>query len=158
LNDAVRDGLRAIKNVFDDQCYIPGAGAFEVAAHLHLTEFKHSVSGRKKLGVQAFADALLIIPKVLAANSGLDAQDCLLELVEQSRKNSKSGGHGLVGLDIVTGKAIMPEASGIIDNYCVKKQIIHLATIMASKLLLVDEIIRAGRTSSGAAEQAPQMD
>ena len=31
IKDAIRDGLRAVKNVFDDQCVIPGAGAFEIA-------------------------------------------------------------------------------------------------------------------------------
>ena len=30
--DAIRDGLRAIKNTIEDKCVIPGAGAFEVAA------------------------------------------------------------------------------------------------------------------------------
>lgn len=28
--DAIRDGLRAIKNAMDDQGLVPGAGAFEV--------------------------------------------------------------------------------------------------------------------------------
>jgi len=31
IKDALRDGLRAVKNVIDDNAYIPGAGAFEVA-------------------------------------------------------------------------------------------------------------------------------
>jgi len=30
--DAIRDGLRAIKNTIEDKCVIPGAGAFEIAA------------------------------------------------------------------------------------------------------------------------------
>ncbi|CDJ45063.1 TCP-1/cpn60 family chaperonin, putative, partial [Eimeria tenella] len=36
VKDAVRDGLRAIKNVIDDGAVIPGAGAFEVAAYCRL--------------------------------------------------------------------------------------------------------------------------
>ena len=36
--------------------------------------YQKSVSGKVKLGIQAFADALLTIPKTLADNSGLDAQ------------------------------------------------------------------------------------
>lgn len=54
--------------------YILGAGAFEIAAHNHLLKMKSTVEGRAKLGVQAFADALLVIPKTLCANSGLDIQ------------------------------------------------------------------------------------
>ena len=36
LKEAIRDGLRAVKNIYDDQGYIPGGGAFEVAAYQHL--------------------------------------------------------------------------------------------------------------------------
>lgn len=31
--DAIRDGLRAIKNAIDDGSLVPGAGAFEVRVH-----------------------------------------------------------------------------------------------------------------------------
>ncbi len=30
LKEAVRDGLRAVRNVIEDGCVIPGAGAFEI--------------------------------------------------------------------------------------------------------------------------------
>lgn len=43
---------------------VPGAGAVEVAIADALVNHKPSVKGRARLGVQAFADALLIIPKV----------------------------------------------------------------------------------------------
>jgi len=34
---------------------------------------KKEISGKVKLGVHAFADAMLVIPRTLAENSGLDA-------------------------------------------------------------------------------------
>ena len=49
-----------------------------------------------------------------------------------------------VGLDISTGDPIDPWASGILDNYLVKKQIIQSAPVIAGQLLLVDEVMRAG--------------
>lgn len=72
IKDSIRDGLRAVKNVLDDKFYLPGAGAFEISGHNHLLSFKDTVQGKAKLGVQAFADALLVVPKVLADNSGYD--------------------------------------------------------------------------------------
>jgi T-complex protein 1 subunit zeta len=36
IKDAIRDGLRAVKNIIEDKCFIPGAGAFEIAASAHL--------------------------------------------------------------------------------------------------------------------------
>ena len=35
---------------------------------------------RAQLGVEAFADALLVVPKTLAENSGLDTQDVIIAL------------------------------------------------------------------------------
>lgn len=103
IKDAVRDGLRAVKNAIEDGksllclvthtkftnfevkltvqigedacevstlvlslagCVVPGAGALEVAVANALVKHKPNVKGRAQLGVQAFADALLIIPKV----------------------------------------------------------------------------------------------
>jgi len=71
--EAVRDGLRAVKNAIEDKSVLPGGGAFEIACAEHLQEYaKKTVQGKVKLGVQAFADALLIVPRTLAQNSGYD--------------------------------------------------------------------------------------
>lgn len=43
---------------------VSGAGALEVAVADALVKHKPNVKGRAQLGVQAFADALLVIPKV----------------------------------------------------------------------------------------------
>lgn len=74
LKEATRDGLRAVKNVYDDKAVVPGAGSFEIACNTHLNEYCKDVQGKAKLGIQAFAEALLIIPKILAENSGYDIQ------------------------------------------------------------------------------------
>ena len=78
IKDAVRDGLRSVYNMIVDKSVVPGGGAFQVAcaARLNSDEFKKEIKGKAKWGVSAFADALLIIPKTLAANSGHDIQDC----------------------------------------------------------------------------------
>jgi T-complex protein 1 subunit zeta len=80
-HDALRDGLRAVKNAIEDTALIPGAGAFEVACAAHLSgTVRKAAKGRVKMGIQAFADALLIIPKTLAQNGGFDVQDVVVAL------------------------------------------------------------------------------
>jgi T-complex protein 1 subunit zeta len=138
IKDAVRDGLRAVKNTIEDDSVIPGAGAFEIALSLHLKTYSLTVPGRAKLGVQAYADALLVIPKTLAANAGHDAMDAVIT-VQDAQTNGI-----IAGLDVNTGTACSPSDLGIFDNYRVKRQMIHSAGIIASQLLLVDEIMRAG--------------
>ena len=51
---------------------MPGAGAFELAVYEDLMKMAGTVEGKAKLGVRAFAEALLVIPKTLAENSGFD--------------------------------------------------------------------------------------
>jgi len=142
IKDAIHDGLRAVKNALEDDCVIPGAGAFEIAAHAALVKHKETVKGRARLGVQAYADALLVIPKTLAINSGLDAQETIVKLQEEYATAGQP-----VGIDLHTGDALIPQDAGILDNFRVKRQILHSCTVIASNLLLVDEIMRAGMSS-----------
>eukprot|EP01023_Acetabularia_acetabulum_P032782 TRINITY_DN3062_c0_g1_i1.p1 TRINITY_DN3062_c0_g1~~TRINITY_DN3062_c0_g1_i1.p1 ORF type:complete len:532 (-),score=99.96 TRINITY_DN3062_c0_g1_i1:264-1859(-) len=139
IKDATRDGLRAVKNALQDENLVPGAGAFEIAAaHYLRTNTKKSLEGRAKLGVDVFAEALLGIPKTLAENSGFDAQESIISIQEESENGN------VVGLDISTGEPFDPMMAGVYDNYIVKKQMIQSAPVIASQLLLVDEVMRAG--------------
>ena len=142
IKDTIHDGLRAVKNAIEDGALIPGGGAFELAAHKRLMEVVAKTTGRAKLGVQAFADAMLIVPKTLATNSGFDVQDTLINLQEEMERVQQP-----VGLDVGTGKPMLPAELGIFDNYRVKRQMLALCTVLATQLLLVDEVMRAGRGS-----------
>jgi len=141
MKDALRDGLKSIVNVLEDGSVVAGAGAFEIAAHAHLEEYKKTLSGKARLGVEIFAKSLLITPKVLIENSGLDVQEKLLNVLAEFDLNK---GQVAVGIDVGTGDAMSPKDEGVWDNYCVKKQMFNLAPVLAQQLLLVDEIIRAG--------------
>ncbi|KAI6110599.1 chaperonin Cpn60/TCP-1 family [Pisolithus croceorrhizus] len=142
IQDALRDGLRAVKNALEDECLIPGAGAFEVACAAHLSgPVKKSAKGRVKMGVQAFADALLVIPKTLAQNGGFDVQDVVVSLQDEQSEGK------VVGLDLQSGEPFDPTVGGIWDNYRVKKQMLHSCSVIATNLLSTDEILRAGRSS-----------
>ena len=143
IKDAIRDGLRAVKNVFDDESAIPGAGAFEIACSEVLKEFAKSkdVEGKKYYGVNAFAEALLVIPKAVCENSGVDAQESIINAVKAYDENKK-----LMGVDINdNGKPINPIDHGIFDNYCVKKSLLNISPVLTQQFLMVDEIIRAGK-------------
>ena len=141
--DAIRDGLRAVVNALEDSestffvnlfyngyliCFlfhilafvVPGAGAVEVATHKVLVAYKEQVKGRARLGVQAYADAMLVIPKVLAQNAGFDPQDSIVKMQQEFVK-----GGPLIGLDLQSGEPMIPGDFGIYDNYRVKKQILH---------------------------------
>lgn len=141
IKDAIRDGLRAVKNALEDKSLVPGAGSFEIAASRMLLRRKNAVNGKAKLGIQAFADALLVVPKTLAENSGLDVQDSIIKVEEEQERSELP-----FGLNLSTGEPFLPVSEGVWDSYTVKRQTLSLATILATQLLLVDEVMKAGKS------------
>jgi len=151
IHDALRDGLRSVKNALEDNCLIPGAGAFEIACSTHLSgPVKKAAKGRAKMGVQAFADALLIIPKTLAKNGGFDVLDAVVALQDEAADGN------IVGIDLQSGEPCDPTVEGIWDNYRVKRQMIQSSSVIAVNLLSTDEILRAGRSSLKSDGPGPQ--
>lgn len=140
IKGAIRDGLRAVKNTVHDQAVIPGAGAFEIAASENLREHMKTVPGKAKFGVEVFAEALLTIPRTLASNGGFDSQEVLLACIDKYQETKKP-----FGIDLNTGKPSPSNVTNVYDNYCVKRQFLNIAPILAQQLLLVDEVMRAGR-------------
>jgi T-complex protein 1 subunit zeta len=76
---------------------------------VRLREYAKTIEGKARLGVQAFADALLVIPRTLADNSGFDSMDVLLKLVSEYERSGQP-----VGLDVSTGNPVSPMAEGIL--------------------------------------------
>ncbi|KAL1959788.1 hypothetical protein VTO42DRAFT_933 [Malbranchea cinnamomea] len=139
ITEAARDGLRSVYNTIVDQCVVPGAGAFQIAcaSHLKSEAFSKTVKGKAKWGVDAFAEALLIIPKTLAANSGHDIQDSLAALQDEHNEGN------VVGLNLTTGDPMDPIQEGVFDSFRVLRNGIASSTGIASNLLLCDELLKA---------------
>ncbi|KAH7829685.1 chaperonin containing TCP1, group II (cytosolic) [Monocercomonoides exilis] len=140
LKDALRDGLRAAKNALVDGCVVPGAGAFEAAASEEVGKAAKEESGKQAAGMQVLADALLVIPKLISQNSGFDALESVVGLQKKWREEKKA-----YGVDILTGQPIDAAANEILDNLCVKRQIVLSASVIATQLLLVDDVLAAGK-------------
>lgn len=108
IKDAIRDGLRAVRLAITDGAVIPGGGAFEIAVSSHLRDFARTVKGKERLGVEAFSEAILVIPKTLSENAGFDSQDHILKVLSEHETSKK-----WVGVDLVTGEHMDPEVEGV---------------------------------------------
>ena len=151
--DAIRDGLRAVKNAIDDACVVAGAGAFEIACSEHLKNFAKSgeVKGKAVMGVEVFAEALLSIPRAISQNAGLDVSGTIINVAQQSKEKN-----AMLGIDIKNGESCNPILEGIFDNYCVKKSFLTIAPVLVQQLLLVDEVIRAGKQMNKSQDTPPE--
>ncbi len=108
-----------MKNALEDGHVVPGCGAFEVAVHLAVRKGLNELKGKERLGLQAYADGMLVIPKTLAQNAGYDPQEVLVKVLADAADNPA----GAVGVDCATGESVSPADIGVLDNYRVKKQV-----------------------------------
>ena len=102
-----------------------------------MREYASKVGGREQLAIEAFADALEIIPTTLAENAGLDPIDILVALRSAHEKDD-----GLwVGVNVFTGDAVNMLDDGVVEPMSVKEQAIKSAVEVASMILRIDDVI-----------------
>ncbi|MFQ6054470.1 MAG: thermosome subunit alpha [Methanosarcinales archaeon] len=142
LEGSVNDALHVIGDVIEDGKIIAGGSAPEIEVGLRLREYASTLSGREQLAVQAFADAIEIIPYSLAENSGLDPIDSLVDLRSKHKQ-----GHKNSGLNLDSGDVVDMIENGIVEPLRVKKQMMKSATEAADMLLRIDDIFAARRMS-----------
>ena len=141
---AVDDSLGVVRTTLADGHVVPGGGAPETELALELRDFADSVGGREQLAVEAFADALEVIPRTLAENAGLDPIDSLVDL-----RARHDGGEFGAGLDAYTGEVIGMDEDGVVEPLRVKTQAIESATEAATMILRIDDVIAAGDMKGG---------
>ncbi|MDB2244245.1 thermosome subunit alpha [Halorubrum ezzemoulense] len=141
---AIDDSLGVVRTTLLDGQVLPGGGAPEAELALQLRDFADSVGGREQLAVEAFADALEVVPRTLAENAGLDPIDSLVDL-----RSRHDGGEFGAGLDAYTGDVIDMEAEGVVEPLRVKTQAIESATEAAVMILRIDDVIAAGDLKGG---------
>ncbi len=89
------------------------------------------------MAVEAFAQALEIIPASLAENSGLDPLDTLIKL---RQLHSTAAGHSY-GVDVENGGGVNMVKQGVVEPLNVVSQALESATTIAAQLLRIDNII-----------------
>lgn len=116
---------------------VPGGGASELAASLHIQEEADKIESIEQYSVRGFAEALEEIPLALATNSGYDSMQYVSDLKEQQVKT----GIPYFGVDAMnTGNNQMIE-EGIYESVMSKKQQLQLSTQVVKMILKIDDVI-----------------
>ncbi|WP_459825801.1 thermosome subunit beta [Halorubrum luteum] len=143
LERGVNDAIDVVATTVSDGRTLPGGGAIEVELARRLRDYADSVSGREQLAVEAFADALELIPRVLAENAGLDSIDLLVDL-----RAAHEAGDENAGLNVFTGEVEDTFETGVVETAHAKEQAIASAAEAANLVLKIDDIIAAGDLST----------
>jgi thermosome len=143
LERGVTDALDVAAQTLSDGRVLPGGGAVEVELADRLREFADSVSGREQLAVEAYADALELVPRVLAENAGLDSIDTLVDL-----RSAHENGNDRAGLNVHTNDIVDTFDAGVVEPAHAKEQAVTSASEAANLVLKIDDIISAGDLST----------
>ena len=141
----MEDAVLGICSAIELGKIVPGAGAVEIELAKKLREFGNSIGGREQLAINAFADAIEVVPRTLAESTGMDPIDILVNA------RSKHNEGAVYGINVFTGKVIDAEKEGIIEPLKIKTQAIKSACEAAEMILRIDDVITSKAPST------PQM-
>lgn len=137
----LNDALGVVAVALEDGKILTGGGAIQMELSRNLHEYATTIGGREQLAIEAFANAIEIIPRTLAENAGLDPINTLIDL----RKAHKSGKKHM-GLNVWDGTVTDMKKMKIIEPMRVMKQAIQGATETAMMILRIDDVIASKST------------
>ena len=135
---ALEDALSVVAVALEDGKMTPGGGAAATEIAMQLRSFAPTVGGREQMAVEAFADAVEVIPRTLAENAGLDEIDILLSLRRAHKKGKTNA-----GVNVYTGKVEDMVENNVIEPLRVGTQELKAATEAAVMILRIDDVIAA---------------
>jgi archaeal chaperonin len=146
IERAMIDALSSLVVTLEVGKVVAGAGAIEMELSRQLRQFSKTFSGREQFAIEAFSNAIEVVPRTLAENAGLDPIDILTEL--KARHNA---GEVLAGVNVMSGKIENAWDNGVIEPLKIKTQAIKSASEVAEMILRIDDVIAGSKRSQ------PQM-
>lgn len=144
---SVHDSLCVVKRCIESGYVVAGGGAVEIALNIYLEDFARSLGSKEQLAIAEFAEALLIIPKILAANAAQDAAELVSKLrvahaKAQTSDEEKYQQLKYCGLDLLNGKVRNNLQAGVLEPMVSKVKSLKFATEAAITILRIDDMIK----------------
>jgi chaperonin GroEL (HSP60 family) len=141
---SLQDALKVVSSVIEDGVVCPGGGATEIDLAVKIRKWAPSVGGREQLAVEAFAQALEVVPWALTENGGFDAINTLIEL---RGAHDGPNANRNTGVNMQTGKAADMWKMHVVEPSRVKRQALSSAVEVANMVLRIDDIIASKKSS-----------
>ena len=137
---ALEDAVKVTKDIIEDGKIVAAGGAPEIELAIKLDEYAKEVGGKEQLAIEAFAEALKVIPRTLAENAGLDPIETLVKVIAAHKEKGPT-----VGVDVFEGEPADMMERGVIAPLRVTKQAIKSASEAAIMILRIDDVIAASK-------------
>jgi thermosome len=143
LERGLHDALFVVKVALEDGKMTAGGGAAATSVSMVLRDYAPSVGGREQMAIEAFANAMEVVPKTLAENAGLDPIDMMIEMRRTHKKGNK-----YAGIDVFNGKVSDMLKNNVIEPLRISVQEVQASTEAATLILRIDDVI-ASKSGGG---------
>ena len=130
------DALGVVSLVMNGDGVVAGGGSAYASMASYLRSQAASVEGRAQMAIEAFAEALEIIPATIAENGGHDPLDCILSLRHSIQEGVYDMGPNLDGEGITSMNDM-----GVMEPLSLVRQAILSATEVTTAILKIDDVI-----------------
>ena len=157
LNDvsiAIGNAVNVVKAACSDDRFLPGAGAAEMAMATQLHALASKEPGLQQYSMHAYAEALEVVPRLLAETAGLPADEVMTEMQSKHVQGVDYTGVNVDGADESGAWTLNTSAAQIYDNLAIKAWAIRMATDTACNVLRVDVIVMR-KQAGGPKPQTP---
>jgi T-complex protein 1 subunit theta len=134
---AIDDGVNTVKSIVKDKRLVAGGGATEIHLASLIQQYAKTQPGLDQYAIEKFGQAFEVIPRTLAENAGLKAEDIIAKLYAETNKNKAAG------LDVADGQVKDMTKAFILDSMETKSWAIKLTIDAVLTILRVDQIIMA---------------
>ncbi len=141
----LHDALKTVAIALEDGRINTGGGSAAIEISQGLRDFATTVGGREQMAIEAFANAVEIIPRTLAENAGLDFINTLIDLRKAHKKGNK-----YAGVNVFTGEIANMKKMNVLEPLRVGRQAIGSATEAAVMILRIDDVIASKSMPEGA--------
>jgi len=159
MERSLHDSLSIIKRTLESGSVVPGGGAVEVSLSIYLENFATTLGSREQLAIAEFAQALLLIPKILAVNAAKDATQLVSKLRtwHNAGQNAPAGDAKKAlmhyGLDLLQGDVRDNVKAGVLEPTMSKVKSLKSAYEAAVSLLRIDDAIQCAPEQRGGHDQ-----
>ena len=145
MDRALHDSLCVIKRIIESNSLVAGGGSVESALSIHLESIAAAMTTREQLPIAAFAEALLVIPRILTVNAAHDATELVARLRvhhNNSQTMPDKAGEKYFGLDLYKGEIKDNLAAGVVEPAISKIKSLRFACEAAVSIMRIDDMIK----------------
>ncbi|EEH60454.1 uncharacterized protein MICPUCDRAFT_46385 [Micromonas pusilla CCMP1545] len=145
VDRSLHDAICIVKRTLESEKVVAGGGAVEAGLSVYLESLATTLGSREQLAIAEFAEALLVIPKVLAVNAAKDSTELVAKLRayhHASQTKPEKAHLAGFGLDLVLGELKNNLGEGVLEPALSKIKSIQFATEAAITILRIDDLIK----------------